>query len=286
LPGDVPNPYAAPRTDLSLKGSYSEPYSIGAAWNLAMARFKEQPGLVIGLVIGGNIFAILLQIVLNIGPALFQGQQAPGPTEILIGVVILVLMAIGSVWLSLGQMIGLIRIARGQPASFSDLFSGGPYIISFILASLLYVICTYLAIGAMLIPFGILAYFIGGGGQDAGTIGLILVAVVVLLVFVMFVTARFYLYAYTLVDKRRGTFEGIIDCLTTSYRITQNNALSVLGLVIVASIVGFLGLLACGVGAIVTGPFAALMVASGYVLLADQNRAAVFGQVSGDLADL
>jgi hypothetical protein len=90
----------------------------------------------------------------------------------------------------------------------------------------------------------------------------------------------------TLVDKRRGVFEGIVDCLLTSYRITQGNALSVLGLVFVAAIVGMLGVLACGVGAIITGPFAALLLASGYVLLADQYRAAELGQLSGDLVDL
>ncbi len=246
LPGEPQNPYAAPRADLAreqqmyIKGGF-EPYSIGAAWNLAMERFKQQTWLVIGLVVGGNILGFVLQIVLNIGTSPFPNQNAPGMDVIVVGAVVLVLFAIAAVWLSLGQTIGLIKIARGQPASFSDLFSGGGYIVGFILASVLYTICVYGAILALMIPFGIIGYFAGNGRQNTTMIVALIAGGILALGVVIFVSVRFYFYEFAIVDRRRGTFEGIVDCLTTSYRITQGRTLSVLGLVIVCTLVAGVG---------------------------------------------
>jgi hypothetical protein len=294
LPGDARNPYAAPRADLAreqqmyVKGGF-EPYSIGAAWNLAMDRFKEQSGLVIGLVIGGNILSFVLQIVLNVGTApTFPNQNAPGPglDVILVGAVVLLLIALAAVWLSLGQTIGLIKIARGQPASIGDLFSGGRYIIGFILASILYTICVYGVILALMIPFGILAYFVGKGMQDTATIIIVVAGIILAVGVVIFVSVRFYFYEFAIVDRRRGFFEGVVDSFSTSYRITQGRTLSVLGLMIACSLIAAAGVLACGVGVIITGPFAALMLACGYVLLANEDQVASFGDTGGELVDL
>jgi hypothetical protein len=290
LPGDAENPYAAPRADLAraqryVKGGF-EPYSIAAAWTLAIERFKEQTGLVIGLVIGGNILGFVLQIVLNLGGSPFPNQNGLGMDVIVVGAVVLILVAIAAVWLSLGQTVGLIKIARGQPASMGDLFSGGRYIVGFILASLLYTICVYGVILALMVPFGAFAWFVGRGMQDTATILVIIAGIALAVGVVIFVTVRFYFYEFAIVDRGRGVFDGVVDSLSTSYRITQGRTLSVLGLMIVCSLIGALGVLACGVGVIVSGPFAALMLACGYVLLANEDQVAQFGDMGGELVEL
>jgi hypothetical protein len=294
LPGDAPNPYAAPRADLKGAGEYGPggmevpPFSIGAVWNMAWPMFKERMGLVIGVVFGAMVVNYAVQFGLSFLSSMtavaMQGQgnaNAAGGAAVGLQLIASLLSIVFSLWIAAGQTVALMKIARGREASFNDVFGGGPYFLSILWGGILLGLCIIGAIGVVGIPMGILVYFVQRSSPDA-LVPMLAVLYLMALAAILFVMARTFLYQYAIVDRQLGG----LDAIRHSFRITQGHTLSIVGLLIVAGVLGISGILACGVGLIFTASLATLMYPCAYLIL--DNQPSVTGAYGkpGDLVDL
>ena len=142
-------------------------------------------------------------------------------------------------WISLGQAIYFLKIARGQPAELSDLFTGGPYFLRVLGASILFgliVLCGYIL---LIIP------------------GIIF-------------SLMFSQYYYLILDRNIG----VIDSLSISKDLMDGNKLTLFLIGLVAGVVGIVVvLLTCGIGLLVVGPFMALLTPVIYLAITGQPTA-------------
>ncbi len=144
-----------------------------------------------------------------------------------IGQIILILL---QVWLEIGLIIIALKKAKGEDASFGDLFAGGKYILSYLGASILY--------------------------------GLIVLAGTILLIFPGVIWGLKYMFfPYLIVDKNMKAMEALKE----SAKITSGIKWDLLGISIVISIVSILGVFCLIIGLLWTIPTALLAYAAVYL---------------------
>ena len=139
-------------------------------------------------------------------------------------------------YLEAGSTILHLKVAREQPASLGDLFSGGRFTLRLALSSLIYYV---------LIGIGFIACFIPA-----------LLVMVVL-----------FPFSYVLVDRDAAG----VDCLTECKRLTDGNWGSLLLIIILGWACYFAGEMACYVGLIFAVPFVQIMFALAYDRMIYQN---------------
>ena len=83
------------------------------------------------------------------------------------------------------------------------------------------------------------------------------------MVVMLFVAIRFSQFYYLIVERGAGPLEA----LRLSMEVTRGRVLGLIGLFLLTMLVNIGGLLACGIGLIVTGPFSVLMLAVTYLAL-------------------
>jgi len=209
--------------------------------------FQKDMGMCIAIVLIAGFLNILGQIPANVVSFLAESGAIDKDMKVIavIGQVTLSLMAyIFNFFLSIGQSIALLKIARGERAEISDLFAGGPFF--------------WRAAGAGILFT--LMYFVG-------FLCCIVGAIFVLLIFLP--------YSFALVDRDVGA----IESLTVAQRITSKNLMAqfVLGLAMVGLMI--LGALPCFLGWIVVLPYIMLIQAVAYLAMsglptAEQRRRA------------
>ncbi|MFH1289527.1 MAG: hypothetical protein ABIH88_02295 [Patescibacteria group bacterium] len=149
------------------------------------------------------------------------------------------IIGLGSWLLSALINIGIIKIALkfvdGKKGEFSELFSGGKLLLNFLLTSILY--------------------------------GLIVLAGLILLVVPGIIWAIKYQYSlYLVVDKNMSPMQAI----KTSGKMTSGVKWSLLGFAIIILLINLLGVLALGIGVLVSTPVTFLAVAHVYRQLGKQ----------------
>jgi phage FluMu protein Com len=196
-------------------------------WTTCLVAFL----VVIGVSIGAFIcFGILVGVsaVLRI----------PALTALLAFVGYLAIFAVG-VWLYVGQVIFFLKVARGQPAAVGDLFTGTPYFLPVLGASLLF--CLVYSVGLMLcvVPGIILALM-------------------------------FSQFAFLIVDRNAGA----LDSFTLSKHITNGSKLMLFLVYLVVGIVGELLIaVTLGIGVLAVVPFFVLLTAVTYLAMTGQPTA-------------
>ena len=205
----------------------------GEVLNRSWAIFKNEMGMCIALVLLPGFLNVFAQIPSNVISFLQQSKIIDDDFQIvaaLAQVAFGLLASAFSYFMSIGQTIALLKIARGQQAEISDLFTGGRFF--------------WRAVGAGIL-FGLMTL--------AGFVCLIVGMFIVMLIFGP--------YLYALVDRDVGP----VESLSVAYRITTNNlfALFVLGLAIFGLTI--LGLIPCGLGLIVVAPFGMFVQAVAYL---------------------
>ena len=244
----VDNPYEAPASaawQLHPQGTRAfEPtrFDAGDVFDRSWTIFKSQFGLILGASV--ILFACYLPLACVAfivfgalsGP---QGQPPPHP-ERLFGAffVIWPILFLFDTWLQTGFAILMLKIGRGEPAEFSDLFSGGRFWPQVLLARFL----MFVAVG-----IGELFCFIPG-----------------VIAALMFSQAM-----YLVVDQRQRGLES----LRLSSTITNGNKLNILLLVLIMMVVSFLGQLACCIGTIPAFGLINLMWAVAYLMMTGQPTA-------------
>jgi phage FluMu protein Com len=155
---------------------------------------------------------------------------------LLAGLVVIGLSVAIGPWLAAGQMIYFLNLGRRGQAELGDLFSGGPFIVPVLLASIVMSVCVF---------FGLLLLIIPG----------------------VFLALAFSQALLVVVDRRLGP----MDALGVSWEITKGSRLMLLVLAIVVAVInGLLNGLTGGLAAIVTTPFFWLMQVIVYFRLTGQ----------------
>jgi hypothetical protein len=177
------------------------------------------------------------------------------------------------IWLTLGQTMVMLDIARGRPINLSKLFGAGPYLLNGIVATVIFslVIGTIAAV-LIGIPAGI-GFAVNQKPEGAllGAAGGLLLAAVPLIIASLAMSQ----YQPLIVDRKLGG----IDSLRMSYEITQGNKFTLFLIGIVLSVIGFIaaivGLLLLCIGVIpamigVAG-FSALVLVVTYLSMTGQQ---------------
>ena len=236
------NPYQSPETDDSGINSRQAVGSgdivpttmdLGSVLNLAWEIFKSRMGLIVGAVL---LVGVLGQIVGYIAALVNSiALQEMGNA----GYVVVGLMQLGSyvfsTFLNIGQLKLMLNIARGRTAEIGDVFSGGPFFRSAVLASLLF---TLMAMGGFIL----------------------------LIVPGIIVTLMFSQYLFLIVDKNAGVKESLM----LSKQVTDGNKMTLFLMGIVSTGIMFLGLLACGVGIIFSAGYLATILVVAYLTMTGQ----------------
>lgn len=239
------NPYASPTTGYE----ESKPVTFGStditptrldfefAFSYTWELYKREMGVVIGAVlIVGAIEAVLGFIRYFVEIGLQHEDIGP-----------LVSFGFGFVnWLintffGIGLTMILLSVARGRRADFGDLVAGGPMYLRILGSSILYGLMVLAGTALCIVPGIVLALMFGQ-------------------------------YHMLIIDKDMG----IMDAFAASKEITEGNKWTLLGVGIVAGLLGgVLTLVTCGIGAIFVGPFIALMSPVMYLKMAGQPMAKV-----------
>jgi hypothetical protein len=199
---------------------------ISTSWSI----YKSQ----MGLCIGGVMTVLVLGSLAGI-PA-----EMVSDDDHLLRALLGIFSNLIGMYLNLGQNILLLRIARGENAEFSDIFSGGKYFLRMVGNSIVF---------GIVVGFGILLCVIPG----------------------IIFSLMYWPFAYVLVDTdARG-----LGPLERAKTITSGNwgAVFLLGLATIGLM--FAGLLAVGVGLIFTIPFALVLFAVAYCRMTGQQTAHV-----------
>jgi hypothetical protein len=180
--------------------------------------------------------------------------------------IITVLMAFGAlvmqVWLSIGQTMAMLKIVRRQPVVFEDVFRGGRYVLTTILASILFGVMLVgpIGIAVALIVFGV-TLMANQRGVAAALLFVVVATAAAALVVVL--TCRLIMYYYIVVDRNAG----VIDSLRQSWHLTKGRTGTIVLVYLVQFAIVIAGLLALCVGLIWAVPLATLLLAVLYVAL-------------------
>jgi len=165
-----------------------------------------------------------------------------------------------------GIYLTLFKHRRGQRIEFGDLFKGFDYFGESLIAALLHIVPIFV----VLVPTYIILYIsmfammaAAGGGSDPGIIlgffGFWAIIWIVLIAILIFVSMLFT-FAYPLIaDRRLSGF----DAVRLSAKAAMANLGGLLGMTLLSSLLTFVGVLACYVGAFLVLPitFGAIAVA-------------------------
>lgn len=239
-----PEPSESLAASLSPAARTTPPATGGALLDLSevysrtWAIFKEQWSACLG----AWLAVILLNLLIGYGLAfggLFLGNALSGPRAGAafsnVGSIVAQLVA---VWINIGLALFFLKIARGQTVELSELFNGGPYFITILLATLLFLVIFYVGILLCIVPGVIFA--------------------------LMF--SQFY---YLILDRQTG----VIDAFQQSRELTRGNKLTLFLIGLIALGIMVLAAIPCGLGLLVAGPYFCLMFPMIYLLITGQATA-------------
>lgn len=209
--------------------------SLAGSWGI----LRENPGLVIGA--SALVFLALLGV--NLVPYLgfLVSLILTGPL-------------MGGLWWF------FLRRVRRQPTSVGDAFSGfGPRFGHLVLVNIVINVATALCVlpgAGVLIGALVFQGFSSGGGSDSGAVLLLMVPAILLLLAGMLVSIYLnvsWLFALPLVIDKGLDFW---PAMTLSWGVVKRRWWWTLLLAVTAGLLGLVGLMACGIGLLLTGPLA------------------------------
>ncbi|NLE36893.1 MAG: hypothetical protein GX621_02600 [Pirellulaceae bacterium] len=276
-PRDSVNPYEAPDEipagdspfGASLSPSGIRPTRIGFGDVLARTWtvFTEKWGMCLAVALVcviinfgvGQVSQIICQLLI----------MAAGPVGIFGAIVVYVATQVFGLWINTGQAIFFVKTARGHDAEFTDIFTGGPYLLRVLGAGILFSLGGAAILGICLAPAGALAL---AKAEDAAIIAMICGFSVGFIAFIAY-TLTFLPYFYLIIDQNMG----IIDSLTEARRVTSGNRLTAFGILLVTGLIGgVITLFTCGIGLLAVLPYMSLLYVVLYLSMIGQPTAGRF----------
>jgi hypothetical protein len=272
-PDDFENPYAPPDStfaeDLS-QGPFGRiEFTVGDLFNWTWSLYKERFGTCMGIIWGVVAVNLGVSIVSNLLlTAAVTAVRDPIFTAIMQFAVIFGGNVV-QIWLNIGSNLALLKIVRRQEVAFEDVFTGGRYVLTTILAALL----LGLAIGGPIL----LALFGGAAllpmiqdNPSALAVLLIVIVVGVLAAIAVYISVRLMQFYFVVIDLNTG----VIESLRTSWYLTKGRVPTLILVYLLQTSIVLAGLLACIVGLIFAVPLASLLLAVTYQALAGQTPGA------------
>jgi hypothetical protein len=266
-PSDRENPYAPPQSAFLARGTAwpatGAPFTVGdvvdRSWSIFKARFWTCLSIVwgaLGVNFAISVFArVLLESLIEItrDETMYR----------LLYILTLFVASVLQIWIAwIGQTIGLLKIARGEPVAFEDVFKGGRYVLTLILATIVFL--AVLAVPVSIAVGAITAGLIMMPDQSAvATVLVFLVVSVPVGLVVVFLTVRLCMYYYMVIDNDAAVFESFRQ----SWHCTQYQASTITLVFCVQLAILLAGILSLCVGLIFAIPLSNLLVPVAYLLL-------------------
>ncbi len=244
-PADTAGPYPSPQAPSTVTGAVyglrpltPMPLDLSDVFSRAWTIFKSQMGICVVAMLIVLVIAVGLQGVQNVLLRVVGHVTRDEPTVLAFafcgGVAISLIMT----WIGIGETLFFLKVARGHPASFGDLFQGAPWLLTGFVASLLVDLAVLVGLVLCIVPGIIFALM-------------------------------FSQFLFLIVDRNAG----IIDSLGLSKRLTDGNKLTLLGVYLLTLLINIGGVLACCIGIFFTAPFTAVLSAVVYLALTGQPTA-------------
>ena len=240
----IQNPYAAPSASIptqptfaygDIVPSYFDPMeAVSHAWKLLTENLGLLLGMMIALMAIGFAMNMLGQAIQF---ALIDATGGQGPAVIIAAILFGFLNQVVQSWILIGFIRSCLAIARNQPVSFSMLFSGGPYLIKYLVVTILLSI----AVG-----FGMLLLIVPG----------------------IYLMLTYWPAAVLIIDRQVGIFESF----EIAGAVSKGNRLSSLGLGFIGLGLMILGALMCGVGILFTMPLFYMAGVVAYLTMTGQTK--------------
>ncbi len=264
---DQSNPYAPPQTEypeqrfrhLGARHKFSVEDIAAWSWSLYKARFTHCLGAFWG-VIAINWICQIAIVVVDGGIAALRDQTLSRLSQfasIFVSVVV-------TVWLTIGQNLAFLKIARGEGVSLEDIFSGGRLILTAILSGIIVVAILAAPMLALEELVVILLEMIVDGPSLAGVLG-ILAGCAACAMAMVYLFVRLGLFLFVVLDQNSGVFAS----LATTWRLGRRRVATVFLVYLLWVTIFLAGGLMCCVGWVFTLPFCSLLLAVTYHALAD-----------------
>jgi hypothetical protein len=262
------NPYAPPKAKLDASfppiSQGPVPFDLGCIVSATWSVYKERFLSCIGICLTVFTFVWVAQYLQRrVGQEIFPAQGDPFST-FLARFVPFICVYIFSTWLTIGQNLALLRIARGEPEAFEQVVRGGRFVLTTMLAGGVFVILLGLIGVVNLIWAPILVGFVGTGAP----LMVLIIALAVAIAFISggYVAARFSQFHLMIIDQNAG----VIDALRFSWEATRGSVGTLFLVFTLLFVINLGGLLACLVGIVFTAPFTSLMLVVAYLSLTNQ----------------
>lgn len=246
---DGENPYAPPQSTQSPSRFAGMPFTVNDVFNWSWSIFTGRMGTCLSIVWGVFAMNIMVGITLNVvQDALEAGVRDENAYKLLLAMAYF-FAYVFQFWLGIGMTLATLKIARGEPLSFEEVFGGGHFLLTVILAWIVHKILIALPIAAAVgVIFGGILLM-----ENLTGVGVFLLFLVVSglagLIFI-FVATRLSLYYYLVIDHGAG----VLDSLVESWRLCRNQVGTITLVYCVEFAVFIAGVLAFCVGLVLAVP--------------------------------
>ncbi len=266
--GQETNPYAPPSSQLEQRKPAGSPTTVpfdvgsilGATWTI----YKERLGYCMSVCWTAVVIMWGVQFLQNRvlhGHGLANGVRSE---PFLVTFAVFFGGYIFNTWLGIGQNLAMLSMARREAGAFEQLFRGGRFILTSIVAVVLFMMTIGLIMIVNLVWIPIVTALLGRG--HPASIGVFVVAVAIACVFAIYISTRFSQFNFFIIDQSVGA----MDSLSWSWEATRGRAGTLVVIYAMMALINLGGFLACFVGLLFTIPFSMLMLAVAYLSLTGQ----------------
>jgi hypothetical protein len=180
---------------------------------------------------------------------------------------------VAAVFFTVGQNLALLKVARTEEVTFDEIFRGGRFVLTTILAWLLFGLILSVP-GLGLYGLVIVFFRILLSNPSIGLLLLVFAAILVGIAIIVYLSARLGLYGWVIIDQNAG----VLSCLAIAWLRSRRHVATIVLVYLLWLAINLAGLLLFCVGLIFTLPLSTLMLAVTYRALTG------WGTVSGSAA--
>lgn len=259
---DQANPYAPPQAghvdqqfrQLGGGPQFSVEDIARFSWLIYKARFIHCVGAFWG-VVAINWLCQMAIVVMDEGIASLRDQTLSRLSQF----ASIFLSIVVAVWLTIGQNLAFLKIARGQAVALEDIFAGGRFVLTAILAGIL-------VVGILAAPLAVLEALVGAlwammvdGPSLWGVLG-VLAGCLASALAIVYLFVRLGLFLFVVVDQNVGA----LSSLALTWRLGSRRVATIFLVYLLSVTINLAGVLTLCVGWIFTLPFCSLMLAVTY----------------------
>lgn len=233
------NPYASPQSAYQPPLTQDVPINpqvvgVEPIWNYAWQLWQQNLGLLLGVTVTIIAASYVITFLFMIPQIALQQNNEPDAAQIVNGLGAIVSNLV-QLFLGIGQAQIALKLARRQPAQYTDMFGGGPRFFPLLVAMILFVI----------------AYFVG----------LLLLIVPGIIVILMWWPCY-----YLVIDRKAG----VIESFSVAAKVSQGNWGTVFLLWLTSIGISILGCLAVCIGLLFALPLVTMLYSVAYLMMAGQ----------------